>query len=149
MTLKERLAEELKTAMKARDELRLATIRQVRSVLKNREIEARRELDDPGVFEVINTLAKQRRESIRMFREGGREELAAREELELAILKEFLPQQLTPEEIAGLVRRAILESGSQGARDMGKVMKILMPMVSGRADGKLVNDIVKEQLSQV
>jgi uncharacterized protein len=149
MSLKERLTEEMKSAMKARDELRLTTVRQVRAVLKNREIELKRELDDQGICEVLATLVKQRRESIRMFQEGGRSELAAKEEQELAILQEFLPTQLTADEVAALVRRAIVDSGAQGAKDMGKVMKLVMPQVTGRADGKLVNDTVRELLAQV
>ena len=148
MSLKERLTEEMKTAMKARDELRLATVRQVRSVLKNREIELKRELDDQGICEVLATLVKQRRESIRMFQEAGRSELAAKEEQEMTILQEFLPTQLTADEVVALVRQAIADSGAQGARDMGKVMKLIMPQVTGRADGKLVNDTVKELLAQ-
>jgi len=148
MSLKERLTEEMKTAMKARDELRLATVRQVRAVLKNREIELKRELDDQGVCEILATLVKQRRESIRMFQEAGRSDLVAKEEQELVILQEFLPEQLTAAEVVVLVRQAIAESGAQGAKDMGKVMKLVMPQVTGRADGKLVGDVVKEQLAQ-
>jgi uncharacterized protein YqeY len=117
-------------------------------VLKNREIEARRELDDQGLGEVLTTLAKQRRESIRMFQEAGRSDLVAKEEKELAILAEFMPEQLSGDEIVGLVQKAIGESGAQGAKDMGKVMKVLMPLVAGRADGKLVNEIVKDQLAR-
>jgi uncharacterized protein YqeY len=135
--------------MKAKDELRLATIRQVRSVMKNREIDQKRELDDQGISEVVSSLAKQRRESIKMFRDAGREELATKEETELNILLEFLPQQLSREEVAAIVSKAIADSGAQGAKDMGKVMKVLMPQVSGRADGKLVNDVVKELLASL
>ena len=148
MSLKERLTEEMKAAMKARDELRLATVRQVRAVLKNREIELKRELDDQGICEVLATLVKQRRESIRLFLEAGRTELAGKEEQELAILQEFLPSQLTADEVAAIVREAIVASGAQGPKDMGKVMKLVMPQVTGRADGKLVNDTVREQLAQ-
>jgi uncharacterized protein YqeY len=136
----------MKAAMKAKDELRLATIRQVRSVMKNREIDQKRELDDQGISEVVSSLAKQHRESIKMFRDAGREELATKEETELNILLEFLPQQLSREEVAVLVGKAIVDSGAQGAKDMGKLMKVLMPQISGRADGKMVNDVVKELL---
>jgi len=146
VSLRDRLTEEMKAAMKAKDELRLATIRQVRSVMKNREIDQKRELDDQGICEVVSSLAKQRRESIKMFRDAGREELATKEETELNILLEFLPQQLSREEVAVLVSKAIVDSGAQGAKDMGKLMKVLMPQVSGRADGKMVNDVVKELL---
>jgi uncharacterized protein len=149
VSLRDRLTEEMKLAMKAKDELRLATIRQVRSVMKNREIDQKQELDDQGISEVVSSLAKQRRESIKMFRDAGREELATKEETELNILLEFLPQQLSREEVVALVSKSIADSGAQGAKDMGKVMKVLMPQVSGRADGKLVNDVVKELLANL
>ncbi len=147
MSLRERLTEEMKVAMKQRDDLRLSTIRLVRSAVKNREIDQKRELDDQGIAEVIASLAKQRRESIRLFLEAGRNELAEKEEKELAVLLGFLPQQLTREEVVTLVLEAIAESGAQGARDMGRVMKVLMPRIAGRADGKMVNDVVREKLA--
>lgn len=147
MTLRDRLNEEMKGAMKARDEVRLSAIRLIRSSVKNREIELRRELSEQEVIEVVATLVKQRRESIRMFGEAGRTDLVEKEEKELALLLEFLPQQLTRNEVEALVVRAIAESGAQGARDMGKVMKALMPEVAGKADGSLVSAIVKEKLA--
>jgi len=140
------LLEEMKTAMKAKDELRLSAIRMVRSAVKNKEIDARRELADQEIVDVLSTLVKQRRESIRMFAEAGRDDLVAREEKELAILLEFLPQQLDRGEVAALVEKLIAECGAQGSRDMGKVMKLLMPHVAGRADGKMVSDVVREKL---
>jgi uncharacterized protein YqeY len=147
MSLQERLTEEMKQAMKEKDDLRLSVIRMVRATIKNREIDRKKVLDDQEVGEVISSLAKQRRESIRMFGEAGRTDLVEREERELALLMAFLPQQLERGEIAGLVAQAIAASGAQGVKDMGKVMKLLIPQVAGRADGKLVNDIVREQLS--
>ncbi len=147
MTLRDRLVDEMKTAMKARDDVRLSAIRMVRSSVKNREIDLGKELDDHEVTEVISTLAKQRRESIKLFQEAGRSDLVQKEERELAILLDFLPKQLDNNEIADIVAKAVAESGAQGLRDMGKVMKIVMPQVSGRADGKIVNEIVKEMLS--
>lgn len=146
MSLRERLSEELKRAMKARDEVALSAVRLVRSSIKNREIEVRRELDEQEIVEVISSLAKQRRESIRLFGEAGRTDLVEKEEKELALLLDFLPQQLTRDELETLVARVIAESGAQGLRDMGKVMKSLMPHVTGRADGSLVSAIVKERL---
>lgn len=146
MSLRERLGEELKRAMKARDEVALSAVRLVRSSIKNREIEVRHELDEQEIVEVISSLAKQRRESIRLFGEAGRTDLVEKEEKELALLLEFLPQQLTRDELETLVARVIAESGAQGLRDMGKVMKSLMPHVTGRADGSLVSAIVKERL---
>jgi hypothetical protein len=147
MTLKERLAEEMKGAMKARDALSLSTIRLVRSAVKNREIEVRRELDDQGICEVIASLVKQRRESIRLFQEGGRDDLVAKEEKELAILCEFLPPQLGRVELEGMVAKVIAECGARGSKDMGKVMKALAPHVAGRADGKVVAEVVREKLA--
>lgn len=146
MSLAQRLTDEMKDAMKAKADLKLSVIRMVRSAVKNREIDQKRELDDQGVCEVIASLVKQRRESIRMFTDAGRDDLVAKEEQELAVLLDFLPQQLSREEVAALVDKAIAESGAQGGRDMGKVMKALMPHVAGRADGKLVSELVKERL---
>ncbi len=146
MELRETLSEEMKTAMKARDELRLSTIRMIRSAVKNKDIELKRELADPEIVEVIATLVKQRRESIRLFSDAGRTDLADKEERELAVLLGFLPRQLSREEVAALVEEAISESGAKGGKDMGKVMKALMPHVAGRADGKMVSDLVKAML---
>ncbi len=147
MTLKEQLDGAMKQAMKARDDLRLSAVRMIRSQVKNREIEQKHELDDQGIIEVISTLAKQRRESIRLYQEGNRRDLVDKEEAELAILLGFLPAQLSAGEIDELVTRVIAESGAQGIKDMGKVMKALTPLTSGRADGKTVSEIVKRQLS--
>ncbi len=146
MSLRERLSDDMKQAMKARDELRLSTVRLIRSAVKNRDIDLKRELNDQEIVEVIASLVKQRRESIRMFMEAGRQDLAGKEEKELAILLEFLPQQLSRDEVAALIEKIIVECGAQGAKDMGKVMKSLMPHVSGRADGKMVSDVVREKL---
>ncbi len=145
--LRDRLNEEMKQAMKARDEIRLSVIRLIRSSVKNREIESRHDLSDGDITEVISSLVKQRRESIRMFGEAGRTDLVEKEEKELAVLFSFLPQQLSREEIEALVAQAIAESGAQGPKDMGKVMKAIMPHVTGRADGSLVSTVVKEKLA--
>ena len=147
MALRERLVEEMKSAMKNKEVLKLSVIRMVRSVLKNKEIELKKELDDQEITEVISTLVKQRRESIKLFQEAGRNELAEKEETELGFLLEFLPKQLERNEIVEIVAKAINDSGAQGTKDIGKVMKIIMPHVSGRADGRVVNEIVKEKLS--
>ena len=137
----------MKAAMKARDDGRVSAIRMVRSAVKNKEIDLGKELDDREITEVIASLAKQRRESIRLFQEAGRSDLVTKEESELAILLDFLPKQLDRNEIAEIVAIAVAESGAQGLRDMGKVMKIVMPQVSGRADGNAVSEIVREKLS--
>ena len=147
MTLKEQLDTAMKQAMKAREDLRLSAVRMVRSTIRNREIDLKRELDDQGVIEVISSLAKQRRESIRLYGEGNRPDLVEKEEAELAILLGFLPAQLTGDEIAELVARVIREMEARGSKDMGRVMKALAPLTAGRADGKTVSDTVRELLS--
>jgi uncharacterized protein YqeY len=147
MQLRERLTAQMKEAMKSRDALRLSAIRMVLSSVKNRDIELRREMNDAEIIETIGTLCKQRRESIRLFKEAGRQELVDKEEAELALLIEFLPQQLTREELEALVDKAIAETSATSGKDMGKVMKALMPDVTGRADGKLVSEVVKEKLA--
>jgi len=137
----------MKEAMKSRDSLRLSAIRMVLSSVKNRDIELRHELNDAEITETIATLCKQRRESIRLFKEAGRQELVDKEEAELAVMLEFLPQQLTRQELEALVDKAIAETSANSGKDMGKVMKVLVPLVSGRADGKLVSEVVKEKLA--
>ena len=146
MTLKEQLNEAMKQAMKARDDLRLSAVRMVRSTIKNREIDLKKELDDQGVIEVISTLVKQRRESVRLYLDGNRPELAQKEEAELSILLGFLPAQLDIAELTDLVTRVIAETGASSAKDMGRVMKALTPLTAGRADGKTVSEIVRKQL---
>ena len=147
MSLKDQLNESMKTAMKARDDLRLSAVRMVRSMVKNREIDQKKELNDQDIIEVISTLVKQRRESIRMYREGNRTDLVEKEEAELAILLEFLPVQLSTPEIEALVDRVIAETGAQGAKDMGRVMKALTPLTAGKADGKTVSETVRQKLA--
>jgi len=147
MTLKEQLNDTMKVAMKAQDTLRLSAVRMVRSAIRNREIDSRTELDDQAVVEVISTMAKQRRESIRMYLEGGRPELAEKEESELAVLLEFMPAQLSPDEIATLVSQVILDLDAQGTKDMGRVMKSITPLTAGKADGKSVSETVRRLLA--
>jgi uncharacterized protein YqeY len=147
MSLRERLTEEMQGAMRARDDLRLSAIRLIRSAVKNREIELRHELDDRETGEVIASLVKQRRESIRLFQEAGRRDLVEKEEKELAVLFTFLPPQLSRAELEELVARVIVECGAQGSKEMGKVMKALAPHVAGRADGKAVSEVVREKLA--
>jgi uncharacterized protein len=147
MNLKEQLNIAMKEAMRSRDELRLSTVRMVRSLIQNREIDKKQELDDQGVRDVISTLVKQRRESIRLYEEGNRQDLADKEKAELEILLGFLPAQLDAAEIGALVAQAIAEAGVTSIKDMGRVMKIVTPLTAGRADGKVVSDIVKEQLA--
>jgi uncharacterized protein YqeY len=147
MGLKEQLTTDMKEAMKAKQAERLGTIRQVRSAIKNKEIELRCELDDQAVIAVISTQVKQRRESAQMYRDNERPELADKEEAELAILQEYLPAQLDEAEIRKIVAAVITEVGATSARDMGKVMPVVMSRTKGAADGKLVNQLVRELLA--
>lgn len=146
MSLQEQLSDALKTAMKAKDTLRLSVVRGIRTAIKNKEIELGKSLGDDEIISILSTLAKQRRESATAFREGGREELAVKEEAELEVLQEYLPQQLSEDELRNLVEAAIEETGASGMKDMGQVMKALMPKTTGRADGKLVSQLVRELL---
>jgi hypothetical protein len=147
MSLKDQLNESMKTAMKARDELRLSAVRMVRSMVKNREIDQKKELNDQEIVEVVSTLVKQRRESIQMYREGNRPDLVEKEEAELEVLLGFLPPQLSVPEIEVLVDKVISETGAKGAKDMGRVMKVIAPLTAGKADGKTVSETVKQKLA--
>ena len=147
MSLTDQLTEAMKVAMKAKDSLRLNAIRLIRTAVKNREIEAREALDDQQVIGVLSTLVKQRRESAQVYRDNGREELAVKEEAELAVIQEFLPAQLDETELRAIIDVAVEETGAATMKDMGKVMKIVTARTTGRADGRLVSELVKARLS--
>ena len=146
MNLKEQLMQDMKEAMKQKEQVRLGAIRQIRSTLKYKEIELKEELDDEGILKVIATLVKQHKDSIEQFTNGGRLELAEKEQAELKVLESYLPQQMSEEEVKTLVQEAIEAVGASSMKEMGKVMKYVMPKAQGRADGKLVNQFVKELL---
>jgi uncharacterized protein YqeY len=146
MSLKAEIQEAVKAAMKSGDGITLSTLRLLLSAMHNEEIKVRKELTTEDIHRIISTLSKQRNEAIEMFRKGGREELAQKEEAELAVLKHYLPQPLTENEIAALIRSSIDEAGAKGIQDLGKLMKVLMPKVSGRSDGKRVNELAKALL---
>ena len=150
MSLKEQLTEDMKTAMKAKEEgkQRLSVIRMVRSAIKQIEIDGKKELDDAAVLDIISKEVKMRRDSVEEFTKGGREDLVAQTEAEIAVLMAYLPEQLSEEAVRTLVQEAVTASGAVSAKEMGKVMALLMPKVKGRADGKLVNTIVREMLNQ-
>ncbi|MDK2847862.1 MAG: uncharacterized protein PWP34_1215 [Desulfuromonadales bacterium] len=148
MSLKQQLNDAMKAAMKAKDSLRLTTVRMVLAAIKNREIEQHSELGDDDVIGVLSSLVKQRKESVALYREGDRNELAEKEEAELAILQEFLPTPLSREEIAALIEAAVTETGASDPRDMGRVMKIVSAQTRGRADGKEVSNMVRERLNR-
>jgi uncharacterized protein YqeY len=153
MDLRQQLMDDLKDAMRQRDERRKGAIRSVIAALKEAETELdssgeRIRLDDSGILALIAKQAKQRQESITEFRKGGREDLVAEEEAELVILQAYLPEQLTQEQIEAEARQVIEEVGATGPHDMGKVMKPLMARLRGRADGKLVNQVVAGLLAR-
>ncbi len=146
MSIQDQLLDAMKVAMKAKDSLRLTTIRMARTALKNVEIDTRQELDEAAAIKVLSTLVKQRREAAEAYRET-RPELAEKEELEVVILQEFLPAQLSEAEIEALVAKAVAESGASSMKDMGAVMKLVTPQTTGRADGKLVSNLVRKLLA--
>jgi len=145
-TLKERIQEDLHAAMRAHDETRKSTLRMLTAAVKNAEIELRGELDDAGVIQVIQKQAKQRRESVFEFRKGNREDLVAIEEAELVVLEEYLPAQAERAEVEAAARKLVAETGASGPRDIGKVMPPLVKQFAGRADGRLINEVVREIL---
>lgn len=147
MNLKDKLNQDMKEAMKARESDRLSTIRQLRSAIKNREIELQQELDDEAVIAVVSTLVKQRRESAQMYRDNDRPELAAKEEGELVVLQQYLPEQLGEAQLRALTADVIAATGASSPKDMGKVMPQVMARTKGAADGRLVNQIVRELLA--
>src|SRR3990172_12287770 len=132
MSLKDKLAEEMKGAMRSQDKLRLSTIRMLLSAVKYKEIDLGKKLTDEEVIETITSQVKQRRDSIEQFAKAGRTDLVEKEEAELRMLQGYLPEQLTPEEIDAEIEKAVNEAGASGMKDLGKVMKLLMPKVSGR-----------------
>jgi uncharacterized protein YqeY len=148
MSLQDQLNSDMKDAMRAKDPLRLSTIRQLRSAIKNKEIELGKRLDDEFIIGVITTQGKQRREAAQMYRENDRLELAEKEEAELGILLAYLPAQLGENELRTIIAAAIAETGATSPRDMGKVMGPVMAKTRGCADGKLVNQLVKELLAE-
>ena len=147
MSLKDKLTEDLKQAMRQGDEQRRSTLRLVMAAIKNAEIEKRRELEEGELLAIIAKEAKQRHESIAQFERGGRQDLADREEAELQILLAYLPEQLSREEIEAQARQIIAEVGAASPAQMGQVMRRLMPLMQGKADGKLVSQVVKELLA--
>ena len=152
MTLKDRIVTDLTAAMKAKDADRLAVLRMLKAKMMEAEVAQREKkgigyvLEDPDAQAVIAAYAKQRRDSIDAYRQGGRADLAAKEEAELALIQQYLPAQLSEDQIRTIVGDAIKESGAASAKDMGAVMKIVMPKVRGVSDGKVVNQIVTEML---
>ncbi|HDZ8883584.1 GatB/YqeY domain-containing protein [Aeromonas dhakensis] len=147
MSLKDQLKDQQKLAMLAKDKQRLGAIRLLMAEIKQREVDTRVELNDQDILAVVTKMVKQRRDSISQFEAAGRQDLADKESAEIAVLQEFLPQQLTAAEIAALIEQAIAESGAAVMSDMGKVMAVLKPKIQGRADVGAVSAQVKTRLA--
>jgi uncharacterized protein YqeY len=147
MTLQDKVAGDLRQAQKSGDKTRVTVLRLVKAGVKNAEIAQRAPIDDAGVIDVITREVKQHRESITEFTKGNRQDLVAKEEAELATLMEYLPKQMSREEVEVVVRQVIEQVGATGPGDKGKVMSQLMPQLKGRADGREANDIVTELLT--
>jgi uncharacterized protein len=146
MGLKVEIQEAMKAAMKRGDRLSVSTYRLLLSALHNEEIKSRKELNTEEIHRVVSTLCKQRTEAIDLYRKGGRAELAEKEDAELKVLQRLLPEPLSEDEVRALIKASIEEVGAKNVQDLGKVMKQLMPKVSGRTDGKRVNELAKELL---
>ena len=146
MSLLKKLDEDLITALKKSDKLKLSVLRMAKAAVKNQQIDKGRELQDEEILAIFSTLAKQRRESIEQFLRGGRDDLVQQETQELAILQSYMPAQLSAQEIDAMILQAIKESSAKNEGDMGKVMKMLAPRIKGVADGKWVNNRVRELL---
>lgn len=147
MSIKDKLMADMKEAMKARQSDRLIIIRSIRSAVRQTEIDGKLDLDDNGVIGVVSKELKMRQDSLAEFKKGGRDDLVEKTEKEIAVILSYLPEQLSEEEIRTIVSDAIEKVKAATAKDMGKVMKELMPKVKGKADGKLVSNIVKEMLN--
>jgi uncharacterized protein YqeY len=148
MTLQEKIQSHLAEAMRSKDPLRLGVLRMMKTADKNKEVEKMKALDEPEVIAVLNTLVKQRKDSIDQFRKGGREELAQKEEAEIKIIEEYLPAAASDDDIRAAVVEALQETGAASIKDMGKVMKAAMARLTGKTvDGGRVSAIVKEKLS--
>jgi uncharacterized protein len=147
MSLRDRLTEDLKLAMKARDQLRMDVIRMIKAAVMNKEIEIKKDLDDAEMSRVMTTMIKQRRESVEQFEKGNRAELAAKERLEIIVLESYFPQALSLEQLSTVVDLVIQETGAQSLKEMGAVMKAVMVRVAGQpVDGKQISDLVRAKL---
>lgn len=149
-TLRERLDSDLKDAMRAKDELKLTTIRAIKSAVKYKEVEAANKvLDEPAIIAVITTQVKQRRDAAAEYKAANRLDLAEKEEKEIVILQNYLPTQLTAEQLTAEITKAITEAGAKSVKDLGAVMKIVTPRLKGQAEGKAISDEVKLQLGKL
>ncbi len=147
MSLKEKIDAEMILAAKAKDKLRLSAIRMIKDALHKREIDLKHPMEDSEVLQVLSALSKQRNDSIEQFKQGGRQDLVDKETAELGVIKEFMPEEMSPEALGQVIESTIGEVGAVSVKDMGKVMKALMPKIAGKADGKIVSDKVKARLA--
>ncbi|MBN2567844.1 MAG: GatB/YqeY domain-containing protein [Deltaproteobacteria bacterium] len=147
MDVREEVASAMVTAAKTKDREALSALRMIKAALHNREIDLRGELTSEDVLQVLSSMVKQRRDSIEQFKKGDRSDLVEKEERELAIIQGFMPAQLSQKDIEREIEKAIVEAEAAGIRDMGKVMKILIPKLTGKADGKAVSEMVRKTLS--
>jgi uncharacterized protein YqeY len=148
MSIKNQIDEALKEAIRNQNEVAKNALRGLLTAIKNKEKDLKRAPDDAEILKIISSQIKQRKESIEQFKSGGREDLAEKEAHEIAVLEKFLPKQLSQEELEAIIAECIQETGATTVKDMGKVMKAVMPKVAGRSDGKLVNELVRAKLSQ-
>ncbi len=148
MDINTMINEQMVTAAKAKDKIRLSAVRMLKTALHNKEIDLMRPLNETETMQILSGLVKQRKDSIEQFAKGGRVDLVEKEEAELKILQEFMPAQMSDEDVEGIIRKAIAEVGAVSVKDMGKVMKVLMPEITGKADGKAAGEKVKALLSQ-
>ena len=148
MTIQEKIQSDMAEAMRSKEALRLSVLRMMKSAVKNKEVDKMRPLEEAEALSVLNTLVKQRKDSVEQFRKGGREELATKEEAEIKIIEEYLPAGASDEDIRKAVEEAVQETGAASIKDMGKVMKATMTRLAGKtADGSRVSQLVKEKLS--
>ena len=147
MDFSDRLNQNMVAAAKAQDKLRLSTLRLMKTAVHNREIDLKRPLNDGEYLQLLSSMVKQRRDSIEQFSQGGRKDLADKEETEIRIIQEFMPSQMSDGEIGEEIEKALIEVGAASVKDIGKVMKILMPKLTGKADGKAVGEKVRQRLA--
>ena len=147
MGIDEKVNNEMVLAAKAKDKVRLSAIRMIKTGIHNREIDLKRKMNEAEFLQLLSTMVKQRKDSIEQFQKGGREDLVEKETAELKVIQEFMPEQMSEADVDREIETAIKEVGAVGIKDMGKVMKVLMPKLTGKADGKSVGEKVKEKLS--
>ena len=146
MDIRERVSGEMIKAAKDKDKAKLSVLRMIKSALHNKEIDLKDQFGEKEILQVLSSMVKQRKDSVEQFRNGGRLELAEKEEKEIEVIQEFMPEQMSEEEIKAQIENAIEEAGAANIRDMGKVMKLLMPRLTGKADGTAVGEAVKARL---